>query len=182
MPSTAAPALSEPFYAWFRQSRIAFEDGSPITVYHGTESRFSVFMLSERGLFGGGIYLTSSREDAEQYTADDAGLMELYVRVERPYYAVADYDAGEEYDLDSPAVGFILELFGNDAEDVIARMDDQCRLGGEIREKLAALGHDGIVVRWPHDGSFHVVVFDPTQIKAATNSGTFCPDDADIYR
>jgi hypothetical protein len=171
------------FKKWFGDSKVVDADGKPLVVYHGTRKKFDTFSLSDRGLFGSGIYLADTREDAEQYTGRDNNVMELYASIQRPYYTKGNYAAGEEIDFDSPAIGFIREVFGDDADRVIQKAreeDDHANFGSDVREALEDMGHDGIIVSWP-TGDRHIIAFYPEQIKSATdNVGSFDPNDPNI--
>lgn len=135
-----------------------------LPLYHGTDYQFSEFTPSERGLFGMGIYLTTCIEDAELYTSTGQ-VLEIEGHALRPYYTVADYDAGEEIDFDSPAVPFIRELFGDEADARLAEsMAGDGSFGCEVAERLEEMGHDAIVIRWP-DGLVHVVALYPSQVR-----------------
>ncbi len=131
-------------------------------LYHGSDHEFSVFEASARGLFGPGIYLTSCCDDASQYTAEGR-VLEVGAFAASPFYTNADYDAGEDMDFDSPAVPFIRDLFGDDADDVLAAaMAGDGSFGEEVAERLAELGHDAVVVRWSPK-LVHVVLLYPSQ-------------------
>lgn len=71
--SRAAPDTPE-FKAWFGDSKVVNEDGTPRQVYHGTTKEFTVFKRTKGnagGNFGKGFYLTSSPVDA---SANYAGI------------------------------------------------------------------------------------------------------------
>lgn len=164
---------------WFGASKLIDEKGHPLVLYHGTDASISTFSPSEQGLFGRGIYLTTDAQDAEQY----GPAIPLYAKLERPFYTKADYGAGEEIDFDSPAVPFIREVFGSEADDLLRKaMAGDGDFGQEVQEQLESWGHDGIVVEWP-DGLRHVIAFHPEQVKSATqNNGDFDPAEPDIRR
>lgn len=166
------------FKKWFGDSKVVDENGKPLVVYHGTDADFTQFDASYDGYFGSGIYLTGNMEDAEQY-GDNT--MSLYAKIENPYQTVADYEAGEEYDLESPAVPMILDLFGEDADAIIERLQDgDDTVGGEIQAKLIEKGYDGVQIDWG-DGLTQYVAVSPEQIKSATdNTGAFDPNNPDI--
>ena len=133
----------------------------PQTLYHGTDVEFDVFQPSPSGLFCSGIYLTTGELDAQQY--GDV-LMKVGVDMKRPFYTVADYDAGEAIDFDSPAVPFIREVFGRKAKAILKKaIHGDGNFGQEVQNALEAVGHDGVIVRWP-DGLLHVIAFYPDQV------------------
>lgn len=166
--NTAAthPALSPGITAWAAGSALVHDDGSPRIFFHGTRTEFDEFRPSPSGLFGAGIYLTSSFEDAREYCDHDAQIMRVVVRMERPFHARADYGPGEAIDIDTPAIGFIRELFGEDAEQMIDRLAGHCEghLHNEVAQQLRRLGHDGALIRWG-DGLEHLLVLDPANIR-----------------
>jgi len=166
--SSAAPRppLSPSMTAWAAGSALVHDDGSPRIFFHGTRVEFDEFRPSRSGLFGAGIYLTSSFEDAREYCDHDAQIMHVVVRMTRPFYAMADYGPGEAIDIDTPAIGFIRELFGEDAETTIDHLavHSEAHLHDEVAQQLSRLGHDGAVIRW-RDGMEHVLVLDPANIR-----------------
>lgn len=166
------------FKKWFGDSKVVDANGKPLVVYHGTDADFTQFDASYDGYFGSGIYLTGNMKDAEQY-GDNT--MSLYAKIEKPYQTVADYEAGEEYDLESPAVPMLLDLFGEDADAIIERLQDgDDTVGGEIQAKLIEKGYDGVQIDWG-DGLTQYVAVSPEQIKSATdNTGAFDANNPDI--
>lgn len=178
--------VHENFRDWFGISQILDGNGLPLEVFHGTRASFSRFEPSESGLFGPGIYLTDNLEDAEQYLGDENDVLRVYVRMERPFFTLADYGPGEAIDLDTPAVPFVRELFGARADEVLAQMGDGGALGAVVRDELERMGHDGVVVVWPavagHPQMRHFVALSSSQIKsAAANSGVYDLLSDDIY-
>lgn len=154
------------FEQWFGKSRIMDASGRPLVLYHGTDRDFAKFKSSTRGLFGEGIYLSTDRVDASQYQTQGEPKA-VYASLQRPFYTVADYEAGEAVDLDAPSVPFLRKIFGDQADPFIDRMrTGDGLLGSEVREALEKMGHDGIVVTWPN-GLQHVVAFKPEQIRPA---------------
>lgn len=142
-------------------------------LFHGTDAVFTDLEPSSRGLFGAGIYLTNCIDDAGQYT-DTGRVLEVEAHAQSPYYALADYDAGEEIDFDSPAVTFIRELFGDEAEEMLeaARAGDG-NFGEEVTKRLEQMGHDAIVIRWS-PALVHVVLLYPSQANVNQSIGEDC--------
>lgn len=161
------------FEKWFANSAIVSRDGSPIILYHGAKAIFDVFRPSERGTFGAGIYLAAEKASAGGYADPENGkLHSLYAKVENPFRYFASYD--HDYDLDSPAITLIQELFEPArAERLLydALWSDGL-FGNEVQVEIAKRGYDGIIVVH-EDKSCEVVVFDPKQIKSVDNSGNF---------
>ena len=81
--SLEAPDTPE-FRSWFKDSKIVNADGTPRLMYHGTSEVFEEFNLSEDGLFGPGIYMTSSPESARGLGGDESIVMPLYVSMKNP--------------------------------------------------------------------------------------------------
>lgn len=173
------------FKRWFGDSKVVDADGKPLVVYHGTGRSFSKFKSSKRGNFGSGIYLASGPDQADAFAYGDgdtgANIMPLYVSIKRPLYTSADYNVGDDADVDSPAVPLIREVFGNEANKVIARLrnSESGHLGEAVRKRLEEAGHDGIIATYS-DGSKEYIAFRPEQIKSAYNSGNFDPTNPDI--
>jgi len=76
----------------------------------------------------------------------------------------------------------LADLAGVDADD-FESWDDVQRLldDGAIIEELKVAGYDGVKLR-ESNGAVSYAVFDPSQIKAVYNEGTFDPDSDDIYK
>lgn len=141
------------FSSWFQGSKATRPDGSPLILFHGTNLEFEQFEPSEHGLFGRGIYLTSSYIDALQYTDDEP--LELYAAIVSPFVTKADYDLGERFDVDAPSIPLLQSLFPNEFN---RRLDqllwDDPQLSIDIMNELRERGHDGIRVDWPKDPQF----------------------------
>ncbi len=162
---------TEAFRRWFGDSKVVDRYKRPLVVYHGTASEFWAFdpstqgRATDAGTLGAGFYFTSSREAAQSY-ADDAArkyggtprVVEVYLRVSKPYRA--------------PRRLWQLSHEPMEARKHSAALRKQKYDGIQFHVDLSAIG----------DASFdEYVVFDPRQIKSATdNVGTFNPEDADI--
>lgn len=171
---------SEQFMRWFNGSKIIDSDGNPMVLYHGTDSRFDSFRPSPRGNFGSGIYFGDSKSAKEYGTY----VVAAYLRMVNPYVTVADYDIGDEYDLDSPAIPMILSLFDDKDEAmqyIDAAKEDDGYFGKEITNILKSEGYDGIVAKY-NDGSMEYIVFNPNQIKSAVENVGDYSLDTDDYR
>ena len=69
-PATLHPVdpASPAFSAWFGEgSNLVNEDGTPMRLYHGTDSNFTRFRESKSGAMGRGIYLGQDPEASEGY-------------------------------------------------------------------------------------------------------------------
>jgi hypothetical protein len=172
-------ATLEAAETWAIGSKLVDADGYPLVLYHGTTVQFDEFRPSEVGLFGSGIYLTDSRDDAMEFAADDGPVLEVYARLERPFYTMGNFEPGEELDIDSPAIPFLQELYGTEFMKVVAQMDDRGRLGDTVRRDLQQMGHDGIVVQWPacpgHPSVRHIIVYEPRQIRFISHAAKPSP-------
>ena len=85
--ATADSTETEAFKRWFGDSKVVDAEGKPLVVYHGTGAKFDTFVKSDGGTFGDGIYLTSSKEAAQEYAdtiGRDSTVMELYVSIKNP--------------------------------------------------------------------------------------------------
>ena len=171
---------TEAFKNWFGNSKVVDENGKPLVVYHGTDAykEFNVFKRGKTGYLGPGIYLTD-RENIAQGYANKNGyegrIYALYARIENPLFVRDMADPGRE----------ILEAAYGKKDTYEKRLAKQSLATHIITKadlnKLQAKGYDGII--WANDRNpvTEYMVFDPTQIKSATdNVGTFDPDNPDI--
>lgn len=171
--SRSAVTDSAAFRRWFGDSVVVDENGEPLVVYHGTSAEFSVFSserigeATDAGTLGAGFYFTTSVDAAQSY-ADAAAeknggsprVLRVYLRIRRPYLAPR-------------------------------------RIWQFSHEPKAAKKHSASLRRQGFDGvHFHIdqsalnapsfdefVVFDPRQIKSATdNEGTFDPENPDVRK
>ena len=161
MKQTETPA----FKKWFGKSKVVDASGKPLVVYHGTTGNFWTFETRIRG-----AYFTISPEEAfdyaERQTHPSYGknlkprVISAYLRVEKPF---------------DPNVN------------TLPGVDLKTGTWGELEphfKKIKSAGYDGVLVKEMSDTPDYWrdwAVFDPTQIKSATeNQGTFDPADPDI--
>lgn len=80
-----------------------------------------------------------------------------------PLHCLASLE--HDYDLDSPAVPLIEQIFSVEtAIELITRaIETDGYFGVEIQQRLEQLGYDGLVATYP-DGSYEVVAFSPAQV------------------
>jgi hypothetical protein len=183
--STNTPA----FKRWFRKSKVVDKNGKPLVVYHGTErAGFSSFDGSRAGEVAGrridGIYFTDHVWGAKTYSGPERaanigvdeeqfapGIYAAYLSMQKP--KVVDFK-GAGWDGSLPDGGH-----------------DPARHIDSIVRKAKAAGFDGVIAKNIMDEGKHgdgygfgentYVVFEPTQIKSATdNAGTFDPTNPDI--
>nr|DAG33568.1 MAG TPA: polyVal ADP-ribosyltransferase [Caudoviricetes sp.] len=163
---------SQQFKRWFgdwqnhpeNASKVVNEDGTPKVVYHGTGSNFNAFDPLRQGenypQGEGGFFFTTSRKSAENYAAlhdkDGKGrVVEAYLSIRNPYEVTA---------------------YGDYVQAPAEKYDDH---RSEYLNEAERQGCDGIIVKG--EKSTLYVVFDPTQIKSATdNIGTFDRENPDI--
>ena len=153
------------FKKWFGKSKVVDTSGKPLVVYHGTAGNFWTFEPGMRG-----SYFTVDPKEAlvyaERQTDPSYGenlkprVISAYLRVEKPFDP--DVNALPGVDLGTGTWEFLERHFN----------------------KIRSAGYDGIRVKEMSDTPDRWkdwVVFDPTQIKSATeNRGTFDPADPDI--
>jgi len=170
------------FKRWFGKSEVVDEDGQPLAVYHTTNSDFTVF---DREKLGANSKTASQFLQATAYTGfwfNTASVEQKTGGNAKKVYLSAKrlYEAGT------------LEGLSNDIWDTYSQFDYNEYSGDpdEAEEKAAgeffvawlqSRGYDGIVLEDEEFGGTSYVVFEPTQIKSATdNVGTFDPQNPDI--
>ena len=171
-------------------------DGSPKIMYHGSPATFTVFdrrKAKSSGLYGKGFYFTDSDTHARTYGNE----YQVYLKIENPLkpggstvtreqvrkfievlaeneddYSIENYGT---YDVDE----IVKIVYRSDAFQVLN--DINATAIGDFVEtvklfnKINGTMYDGIIV------PTETVVFEPTQIKSATdNVGTFNSAEADI--
>lgn len=134
------------FRAWFDGSRVVTPEGAPMVLYHGTGADIAQFQVSDRGEFGGGIYLTPDTSGASDYATyrgqGPANVLPVYVSIKNPAGAA-------------------------EASQVASWKGEE-----NARAELIRRGYDGVVDM----RSGQVVAFYPEQVKSAIgNSGRFDP-------
>lgn len=190
-------------------SKVVDENGEPLVVYHGSSADFTVFDhrfgYRNGAAEGRGFYFTSDKSKAEGYKTENGKLFEVYLRLQKPLdpdvltitkaevekivraidtdgIYVSDY---AENDIGYPgkiwynkavksAVNAIYNSSDNNA-DIVAEIYSVFGQGDALSKITEATGYDGFV-----NGDVYVV-FNPTQIKSATdNIGTFDGTNPDI--
>ncbi len=138
--------------------------GAPVVFFHGTRDDFVAFRTDhpnrkDAGWLGRGVYGTSDREAAEDYSWSKRGdgekrVMSLYFAVKNPY------------PIDEKMRGRL-------------RYAPQSYID-KFTQKMKDRGHDGAV--YDHgNGVVEIVAFEPTQVKSAIgNNGDFDPGNPDI--
>ena len=196
--STSGVTDTPAFRRWFGDSKVVDRYKRPLVVYHGTRGEpFHTFQRpSRRGIdkYGPGFYFTTHQE-----TIDAFGnrIMPVYLRIEHPAKGmsmtptqirkfwdairVTKFDNG--YDATEDHATFRKQMYARPDEafyTVIANSGIYFD-AEDVRQAILATGIDGIIIPANALGMDEYVVFDPRQIKSATeNVGTFDPDNADI--
>ncbi len=144
---------TQQFKRWFSKSKVRNADGTPKVVYHGTNKNFSIFK-SDDGTF----WFSESRDYAEAMAEEHGGdnIISAYLAMKNPYYA---------------------KLSEGKISDPAAEKD--------IIRKAKENKHDGVIIECDTDNELaydkFYVVFEPTQIKSATdNIGTFDGNNPNI--
>lgn len=135
------------------QSQVVNEDGSPKIVYHGTNQNFNTFASQN------GAYWFSESEDYAESMMEERGggeVKQAYLNMRNPYRATLDPGRFSDPSYETP-----------------------------ILRKAKAEGYDGVIIenssKDPLVADTFYVVFDPRQIKSATdNAGTFDGMNPDI--
>lgn len=148
--------INDNFWKWFGDSKVTTLYGDPLIVYHGTRFNFDRFIPSEASRdFPPAIYFSSNRNIAKSYGNNVRG---FFIKLENPLYDNA---------------------FGQTFNKFYDRMVEIINLAYES-------GKDGVIIRrlkddWAQKGSRMegdtYVVFDPKNVKAVDNVGTW--DDSD---
>lgn len=196
------------FKRWFGDSKVVDEDGSPLVVYHGARTDFSVFDTDPWKSFGAHF---GPIEQAGQFASDSGGrVMPVYLSIQKPL-RIVDMGAWGPDQLaeELNKMGVISDYW---AEEIPRRLDDPdddfdalAVLRGEIRkagydgivylnrgEGFDAVGLEDFIASDPSDSEFRAavpdakdsyIIFRPEQVKSAIgNNGQFDPKNADITR
>lgn len=195
------------FKKWFGDSKVVDSDGKPLVVYHGTNANFNTFSVSDVGIHVGTEDQANSR--AEQKEGDDFKLMPLYVKAENPLRLkdARSWKDPEWYLYESGISSYLpaslQQKISDFAQENRTAKDLSTPEGQKKAHKKAMainsevarflkdeLGYDSIVYANTHDGTTQDnkmkaddswIVFDPEQIKSATNNnGTFDGSNPDI--
>lgn len=171
--------LSEGQLGKFANSKIVDENGNLLVMYHGTGANFNVFDINKSGenyegwsAYGRGFYFTPNEDKASDYASETPGedffVKEVYLNVEKPFYANKNYpELFEQYNLDSP-----VNQTGREFIRLINSRD-----GREASTNiLRTSGYDGIIEDFGEKID-EVVVFESNQIKNVDNTNPTESDD-----
>ncbi len=176
---------TQQFKRWFGKSKIVNEDGTPKVVYHATKADFTQFDPNLQGKnfmgwseLGKGFYFSTSEKGAREYVrGDDTKIIQAYLKAENPLNAKAKTPTKLMDALPYSTSMSDLRTAQSSADMwiIIAQLAKI-----NVQETLRKNGYDGIYSIYP-DGTGQYVVFEPTQIKSATdNIGLFDPENTDI--
>ncbi|WP_166898707.1 PLxRFG domain-containing protein [Massilia sp. CCM 8734] len=174
----AAPASSSAFKAWFDDSKIVNDDGTPMVVYHGTSADIRVFKASA-GWYGRGIYFAHdpawASEFAEESGLDNDGgdnVVPAYLSLQRPFL-FRDNANGEASNIQ------LMRELGISERKINKAIGADNNAADVITAALEGMGHDGLIVM-SRDGNEYMALY-PQQIKSAVgNSGEFDGGSPDI--
>ena len=139
------------FNKWFEGSKIVNEDGSPMVVYHGTDTKFDVFDESLLSKVTGddvskaGFHFTDSKSVAENYaipsvlkSGKDKVIIEAYLSIKNPKHM-------------------------KDMSELRGKVGAWKNVG-EVVAKLKEEGYDGIVIE-SYQGAKDIIAFSSDQIR-----------------
>jgi hypothetical protein len=163
------------FKRWFADS-VMTEDGKPggepLVLYHGgfdfaqAPDGKAMPKVSGRGSLGVGFYMTPDEDRAREYAEDNSGAVSsLYVRMERPLEI--RLSRGQD-----PMVEALVAL-GLDRDKAARKVESAYEkygyVGSEVKSLALNKGYDGLV-EYIGNKMSEVVVWNPTQVKSATNN------------
>lgn len=146
------------FKRWFGDSKVVDEDGKPLVVYHGSQN----------------AYLTEFEQDRIAYFTDNKTLADAFADRSEWGESLLEGEIPTTYDV---YLSIKNPLFITSEEQYeMVMMDTNAN-----RSDLIKQGYDGIIYKPKDGGSNYYAVFNPTQIKSASdNKGTFDQTNPDI--
>lgn len=201
---------SDNFKRWFGNSKVVDENGNPLVVYHGSNANFTIFDKSKIDIdnLGAGFYFSSediANSYANRHTQERGGkenTYAVYLKMEKPldFRNVTHEQAVEANKQEFLSFGFDEAEAQRQAEELLNGFIADTKRFNEKTDFAIALpdnksegmqrfikneGIDGFIVpgRDKASGKDGVayVVFEPHQIKSATNNnGDFSSENADI--
>jgi hypothetical protein len=175
------------FKRWFADSVMTENGkpgGEPLVLYHGgfdfaqAPDGKAVPKVSGRGSLGVGFYMTPDKDRARGYAEDNSGAVSsLYVRMERPLEI--RLSRGQD-----PMVEALVAL-GMDRDKAARKVESAYEkygyVGSEVKSLALNKGYDGLV-EYIGNKMSEVVVWNPTQVKSATNNDGGFSWNPDIRR
>jgi GGDEF domain-containing protein len=203
---TAPPTHTEEFRRWFGDSKVVDENGQPLVVYHGTPTGgFEVFepKYAKNQDLPFGIHFAEDRAFADIYTFDkrkgrgvpgkNPQTYEVYLSVQNLLDLTQIAMPGSpEYELATKISPMIKNQAVYRDGVFLKNIIDQSKNPQRVERLIREAGYDGIKYNaenrdWvgtnqyvPMEKSISYVVFDPTQVKAVANRGSFDPNDPRI--
>lgn len=198
------------FKRWFGNSKVVDENGNPLVVYHGSNANFTIFDKSKIDIdnLGAGFYFSSediANSYANRRTQERGGkenTYAVYLKMEKPLdfrnvtheqaieankqeFLSFGFDEAEAQRQAAELVdGFIADTkrFNEKTDFAIALPDNKSE---GMQRFIKNEGIDGFIVPGKDKASgkdgVAYVVFEPHQIKSATNNnGDFSSENADI--
>jgi len=192
--STAFHVNEDPTFegleAFMYDSEVVNEDGSPMVVYHGTQSQEPFTEFSPIGSWGGwnhmGTWFSSQPIHAERYAmlpeeGETGQMFPAYLSIRNPF-------EGTWEELQAH-VDRAIEMHnantGEQVDKTVNFRDRQAPAGIVVREYMQDHGYDGVIIRdWTGDGAPAqdvFIAFESNQIKSAVgNVGTYDIESPDI--
>ena len=180
---------TEGFKFWFgdwekdpeNASKVIDINGEPMVVYHGTQSKFTAFDVGSKGKNFGfrlsdGFYFSPDETVVESYASvpDELKTGEVkavFLKIINPFHIKSAKDYREQ-------IKEIVSLAARGNRylaDLVAGMSES--------ELLSQRGYDGVVEKRTDELTGEIVVFEPNQIKSATdNTGVFSEYDDIRFR
>ena len=149
------------------------ETGEPIKMYHGSNAKFTEFnkskigSVTDDGVYGQGFYFSSYEKQSAQY----GEVSKYYLNIRNPL-VLSQYESVSE-------LADLLDVSESILTISNGIVKPRYSFVSQFTSKVKSAGFDGIIV--DYGTSDEIVVFEPTQIKSATdNIGTFDGSNSDI--
>ena len=177
-PSQVHPTQTPGFKKWHEGSHVVNRDGSPMRVYHGTQTPFETADTSDRGYSDQvanqlgdniGMFFTNSRHTANDFSQRGA---KNGVRLDTHAINANQYPEG------AAVLPTYLSVKNprkfRDQNEWREFLHGHGRAGTNAREQLESLGHDGVVIHKPSYSGKDTkekwfVAFHPHQVKSSFN-------------
>jgi hypothetical protein len=189
------------FKKWFGNSKVVDENGSPLVVYHGTGSNFTVMdpSMGELGMHFGTVETANERvvlhdtgsmpvraipldwppgQSSGTYYDVGDNIMPAYLKMENPYKLVSDL--GDFADMGTLEEYLVMD--GDNAYPFTELEFSKFLNADDVRQGLQNKGYDGITYENDFEGGgTSYIAFSSEQIKSATgNRGTFDASDPNM--
>lgn len=192
--------LNDNFWKWFGNSKVVNPDGSPMIVYHGTGTDFTEFKKGDIGFHFGTKKAAVSRLRSKKIYGEKRVFKGVYLKIENP---LEMKDIGGWYASRVAKELIAMGLFKPEEMDVDKKWKELTQQYGYnktanwnydsankelnkfVVEKIKSKGYDGVkyINNIENRGSISWMVFEPIQIKSATdNNGEFNPSNPNIQK